>query len=195
MRPRVRDGPGRKVLKALARWVGRLELLLRRAYLRRRGEPRYRLTGTCNGCGKCCEAPSMQVDRVTWHGRMARAVFLWWQWQVNGFELVDADPRYRLFTFKCTHYDPRTKRCDSYESRPLMCRDYPVNLTYDAVPALFPECSHGVVDRKAEGLRQALVDAGVKGEQLDALERKLFLRDPSRPGGNDGRARGDEPAD
>lgn len=167
------------MLKALARWVGGFELWLRRKWLAKRGEPRYRLTGTCNGCGRCCEAPSIQVDRLTWHLRSARLLFLWWQWQVNGFRLTGVDPRLRLFVFSCTHYDPQTKRCDSYESRPLMCRDYPVNLTYDALPSLFDECSHGIVDRKAEGLRQALIDAGVKGPQLEALEKKLYLKDTS----------------
>lgn len=170
----------------MARWVGAAELWLRRRWLERRGEPRYRLTGTCNGCGKCCESPSMVVDRLTWHVRSARAVFLWWQWQVNGFQLKDTDPRHRLFVFHCTHYDPVTKRCDSYDSRPLMCRDYPVNLTYDALPQLFDECSHGVVDRKADALRKALVDAGVTGEALDAAERRLYLKDTSKPGPGQG---------
>lgn len=179
---RVRDGPVRRVLKAVARAVGRLELALRRWGLARRGEPRYRLAGTCNGCGKCCEAPSMQVDRVTWYLRSARAVFVWWQREVNGFLLQDADPRFRLLIFKCTHYDPVTRRCDSYDSRPLMCRDYPVNLTYDAVPTLFDECSHVVVDRKADALRKALADAGLSGEELEAAEKRLYLKDPDRPG-------------
>lgn len=177
----VRDGPVRRLLKAVARGVGQLELWVRRWFLARRGEPRYRLTGTCNGCGQCCVAPSIQVDRLTWHVRSVRALFLWWQRAVNGFELKDADPRHRLFVFRCTHYDPVTRRCDSYESRPLMCRDYPVNLTYDALPSLFDECSHGVVDRKAEALRKALLEAGVRGERLEAIEKKLYLKDTSRP--------------
>jgi Fe-S-cluster containining protein len=178
---RVRDGPGRRLLKAVARGVGRVELSLRRWWLKRRGEPRYRLTGSCNGCGRCCEAPSMQVDRLTWHVRSVQAVFLWWQRVVNGFLLQDTDARFRLFIFRCTHYDAATRRCDSYDSRPLMCRDYPVNLTFDALPSLFDECSHGVVDRKADALRKALVDAGLQGESLEAIERKLYLKDTSRP--------------
>jgi Fe-S-cluster containining protein len=177
MAARVRDGPGRRLLKAIARSAGGLELWLKRLWLRRRGEPRYRLTGSCNGCGKCCEAPSIQVDRLTWRTKSARELFLWWQWIVNGFQLVSVDPRHRLFTFTCTHYDRVTKRCDSYDSRPLMCRDYPVNLTFDALPQLFDECSHGVVDRKADALRQALVDAGVTGRKLEEIEEKLYLKD------------------
>lgn len=174
---RVRDGALRRVVKALARGLAWIDLTVLRALLRRRGEPRYRLTGSCNGCGRCCETPGIPVSRFTWFLPRVRALFVWWQRVVNGFELVDGDPRFRLLLFRCTHYDPVTKRCDSYESRPLMCRDYPVNLTYDAVPSLFSECSHGVVDRKADAMREALKAAGLSGERLQEVERKLFLED------------------
>lgn len=104
-----------------------------------------------------------------------RLLFLLWQRLVNGFELTGADPRFRIFVFKCSHYDPQTKQCDSYASRPLMCRDYPQNLTYEAVPSLFPECSYSVLDKKAEQLSAALRAAGLSGEKLAEVEKKLFL--------------------
>ena len=173
----MRDDPLRVVVKALARALKGFDLAVTRWVLRRRGEPRYRLRGTCVGCGRCCERPSMPVSRLTWFVPSARRLFLWWQRAVNGFVLVEADPRFRVFGFRCTHFDPVTKQCDSYASRPLMCRDYPVNLTFDATPALFPECSYVVQDRNADTLRASLVAAGVKGEQLEALEKSLFLKD------------------
>lgn len=117
----------------------------------------------------------MYAGFFSWRFMTVRALTLWWQRAVNGFEFVQADPRVRAFVFRCTHYDPKTRRCDSYESRPLMCRDYPVNLTFEAVPSLFPECSHGVVDRNGEALRAAMVAAGVDAEKLKAIEEKLFL--------------------
>lgn len=177
MTAHVRDGPVRRVLKAVARGLAWVDLSSTRAVLRRRGEQRYRLVGSCNGCGKCCEQPSMPVSRVTWFVPTVRAVFLWWQRVVNGFEFRAADPRFRVFTFHCTHFDPTTKQCDSYESRPLMCRDYPVNLTFAAVPRLFPECSYEVRDAKADALRAALRSAGLEGEKLAEVEKKLFLGD------------------
>lgn len=169
----VRDGPLRKLVKQVARWVKGFDLRVTRGL----GAPaRYRLLGSCNGCGRCCESPSAQVSRFTWRVPTARALYLWWQRVVNGFELKDQDARFRVFVFHCTHYDSATKRCDSYASRPLMCRDYPVNLTFEAVPALFDECSHVVQDKKADELRAALVKAGVEGDKLRELETKLFLR-------------------
>jgi hypothetical protein len=166
------------VVKRGARLVNDVEVAIRRAWLARRGQPRYRLTGTCNGCGQCCEQPGIQVEKITWHLTSARALFLWWQRVVNGFELVSVEPKYRLFSFRCTHYDPATRQCDSYDSRPYFCRDYPVNLTFDALPEFFPECSHGAVDRKAEQLLAALRDAGVPPEKMEELRKKLYLGDP-----------------
>ncbi|MFO0597525.1 MAG: YkgJ family cysteine cluster protein [Myxococcaceae bacterium] len=172
----MRDGLGLRVVKAIARVVKAIDLGLLRVFQRARGQQRYRLLGSCNGCGKCCEAPSIQVSKATWHLPNSRALFLLWQKMVNGFELTGTDARFRVFTFRCTHYDPVTKRCDSYDSRPLMCRDYPYLQTFEAIPRLFPECSHVVQDKKAEQLRAALVAAGVTGEKLDEAERRLFLK-------------------
>lgn len=176
----MRDGLLRRFVKAIARVLGGADLRFTRWLLARRGEPRYRLTGSCNGCGRCCEAPSIRAGPLTWRLPTVRRLVLWWHRVVNGFELVETDARIRAFVFRCMHYDRVTKRCDSYESRPLVCRDYPANLTFEAVPPLFAECSHGVVDRNAEALREALIAAGVTGEKLDEVEQKLFLKDRPR---------------
>lgn len=119
----------------------------------------------------------MQVSRWTWRLSLLRSLALWWQRAVNGFEPVSSDPRFRTVTFRCTHYDPATRQCDSYGSRPLMCRDYPVNLTHEANPVLFDECSHRIVDVKAEALREALARTALSNEKRAELERKLHLRD------------------
>jgi len=172
----VRDGAIRRLVKGLARPLSALDLLLTRWVHAARGQrARYRLIGSCNGCGRCCESPSEAVNVWTFRLPSLRRLYLWWQRVVNGFELVSRDARFKVFVFKCTHYDPVSKRCDSYESRPLMCRDYPANQTFEAVPALFPECSYVVQDKKAAQLKAALKAAGVEGEKLAEIEKKLFL--------------------
>lgn len=161
-------------MKWLARSSGALDLRVARALA---APPRYRLTGSCNGCGKCCEAPSIQLGRATFRSRFFKAVLVAWHRVVNGFVLVAEERRLRMLTFRCTHYDAATRTCDSYASRPLMCRDYPVNLTHEAVPELFEECGYRIVDRKAAELRKGLQDAGLSPEKLAALEKKLYLRE------------------
>ncbi len=172
----MRDGVALRALKHVVRWAGMVELSWRRLWLKTRGEPRYRLEGSCNGCGRCCERPSLQVGWPVWRLPKLRALVLWWQRRVNGFELVEADPRFKLFVFRCTHYDPKTKLCDSYDSRPLMCRDYPRNLQFEALPQLFTECSHSLVLKKAEAFRAALKNTSLSDEERKALEEKLNLR-------------------
>jgi hypothetical protein len=58
----MRDGPIRRVLKRIALSRYTFDLWFTRLLLRARGEPRYRLTGACNGCGRCCETPVISVS-------------------------------------------------------------------------------------------------------------------------------------
>lgn len=138
----MRDGPIRTAIKAVARGIWRFDLTTTRWIQDRRSPPRFLLQGECNGCGKCCEEPTIQVGRITWYLRSARWAFCAWQRVVNGFELVGADRHARALTFRCTHFDPATRLCDSYDTRPGMCRDYPLALLGQPWPELFAECSH-----------------------------------------------------
>jgi Fe-S-cluster containining protein len=171
----MRDGLSLRALKRVVLFSHRFELWLRRTWLKRSGQPRYKLLNSCNGCGRCCELPSIQLERFAWTVPSLRAAIVWWQRVVNGMALVSSDPRFRLLVFTCSHYDRVTKRCDSYDSRPHFCRDYPLNLTFDPVPQLFDECSHRIVDRNAAALRKALEDAGLPPDKLAAARKRLYL--------------------
>ncbi len=173
----MRDGPLRRAVKWVARLRYTVDLSLTRLLQRAQGEPRYRLTGSCNGCGRCCEQPTIPVSAPVFHVRTLRWLALAWQKWVNGFEYVGQDRRARLFLFRCTHYDPVTKQCDSYESRPGLCRDYPRNLLYAARPEFFPECSFGAVHKDAARFRKALEQAGLPPEKVRELSERLNLKD------------------
>lgn len=171
----MRDNLVRRVLKriALARFV--FDLSIYRGIQKLRARPRFLLGGECRSCGACCEAPALQVGRVTWYMPTVRSAFLWWQRRVNGFELVASDFRQRVFTFRCTHFDPETRRCDSYESRPGMCRDYPRLLLYQEHPELLPGCGHRPVARDAKRFLKVLDDQSMSAEQRERLKKNLFL--------------------
>jgi hypothetical protein len=70
-----------------------------------------------------------------------------------------------------------TKQCDSYDSRPGMCRDYPRNLLYSALPEFLPECGYSAVYKKGEGLRKALEQANLPPEKYQELVQKLRLKE------------------
>jgi hypothetical protein len=89
------------------------------------------------GCGTCCEAPAIRVGRATWYLPTLRRLFLWWHETVNGFALQSTNRTERTFVFACAHFDWDARRCDSYESRPGMCRDYPRALLDQSAPVLF----------------------------------------------------------
>jgi Fe-S-cluster containining protein len=168
----VKDGPALAALKALVRAVWTVELGLRRQFGRRR---RYLLAGACAGCAKCCERPTIRVGLWTWWIPPLRRLFVAWQRRVNGFELVAADRETRSLAFRCSHFDPRTRRCDSYGTRPFLCRDYPRALLDDAWPEFFPGCGYRPVAPNAERLRRALEQSGLPAEKVKELAERMYL--------------------
>jgi Fe-S-cluster containining protein len=169
------DGPLRRLIKLVARVVQRGDLALGRLWLRLYGEPLYRLEGHCSGCGSCCEHPTVQLPRVLFAFRGYRRLLLLWHRWVNGFELERMDRRAHALVFRCDHFDPDSRGCDSYASRPTMCRDYPRPLLYQAAPELFEACTHRVVYRHAARFEQALREQDLPPEKLEELRRRLGL--------------------
>jgi Fe-S-cluster containining protein len=105
-----------------------------------------------------------------------RRAFLWWQRVVNGFELSGRDAEARAFVFRCTHFDRATRSCDSYDSRPGMCRDYPRALLWQPAPEMLPGCGYRGVAPNAERLLAALEARPLTPEQRERLRRGLYLR-------------------
>ena len=171
----MKDGPIRRTVKAAALGVFHLNLWADRARRRALGERPYRLGGACRRCAACCEAPAVRVHALLWLAPLLRRSFLWWQEKVNGFVLVDARRRERTFVFRCTHFDRATRSCDSYASRPGMCRDYPRALLYQASPELLPGCGYRPLARNAAALKRALDARPLSAEQRERLARQLYL--------------------
>lgn len=167
----MRDGPVRRALKRLARLEFEARLRLRR----RLRPPPFVLGGACQRCALCCEAPSLTAPRLVWSWPLLRAAFLAWQEHVNGFVLAGHGPR-RTFVFRCTHFDPATRSCDSYDSRPAVCRDYPRGLLDEPAPTFLPGCGFRAVARNAEALRKALDAAGIDDEKKARAVDQLRLR-------------------
>ncbi len=171
----MRDGALRRTVKALARGAFFLNVWADRGWRQARGERSFLLGGECRRCAACCEAPAIRVHALVLLAPRLRRVFLWWHHEVNGFELVEARSRERTFVFRCTHFDTTTRSCDSYASRPGMCRDYPRALLHQTSPELLPGCGYRPLARNAEALRQALLERPLTDEQRDRLRRQLFL--------------------
>jgi uncharacterized protein len=171
----MRDGAGRRVLKRLALGNFVLGLLLTRGLRRLRGERAFRLAGDCRRCAACCEAPAIQVGAWVWFVPTLRRLFLWWQERVNGFRLTHELLLERVFVFECSHFDRDSRSCDSYDSRPGMCRDYPRLLLYQANPEFLPGCGYRALPPNAALLRDALHKSALSRAQKSKLEKDLGL--------------------
>ena len=171
----MRDGPALRVVKrvALLAWV--VDLQIRRAFARLRGEKPWAIAGQCQRSGQCCEAPTLEAGLITWSFPALRRPFLAWQRRVNGFELARVQSEGRLFVFRCTHYDRDSRSCDSYDSRPGVCRDYPRNLLWQANPRLHSRCGFRALPPNAKGLRSAIDALEITPAQREKLRRGLRL--------------------
>jgi len=122
----VKDDLARRSIKFLARLRYLTDLKITRFILRLKGQPRYRLKGQCNRCGACCETPMIQMYWPLFQLRSARWLMRLWHGKINGFVWIGDDKKSHSLIFRCEHWDPETKQCDSYGSRPGMCRTIPV---------------------------------------------------------------------
>lgn len=168
----MQDNWTRRAVKRIARIRYAVDLEITR---RLRGRRRFRLEGTCNRCGKCCRTPTIQVFPLILYMKHIRRLILAWHRVINGFRLLREDRKSRVLIFRCTHWDPKTGLCDSYESRPGMCRDYPRILLESPQPEFFDTCGYYPVLNNAARMRRALENLGLPEERLSELERDLHL--------------------
>ena len=171
----MKDGAVRRAVKRVALWNFQVNLALHRAIERRRGLDLHQLGGECGRCARCCEAPGIQVGRAVWYLPLLRRLFLAWQEHVNGFVLTGRERNGRAFIFRCTHFDWTTRSCDSYDSRPGMCRDYPRVLLAQPDPEFLPGCGYRAVAANADHFVRALERASVTREQMARLKKDLHL--------------------
>jgi uncharacterized protein len=171
----MRDSTGRRLLKALALCVFYVDVGASRSLARLRHEPTYRLGGRCRRSARCCEQPGIALSRPFWHVPSLRRLFVWWQDRVNGFVLTGEIRSQRVLLFRCTHFDREGRACDSYASRPGICRDYPRALLAQPSPELLPGCGYRPVARDADRLLSALGRQELSDEQLRRLKRDLNL--------------------
>ncbi len=169
----MKDGPVRKAIKRAALGVFNANLRLCRGVST--DSAFYELGGACRRSGMCCEAPAIHVGRVVWYAPFLGWFFAWWQRWVNGFVLEEKRRAEKVLVFRCTHFDRDTRLCDSYESRPGMCRDYPHTLLFQLAPKLFPECGYRVLASNRRELLQALESQSIDEERLDRLKSDLYL--------------------
>jgi Fe-S-cluster containining protein len=169
----MKDGPVQKAVKRAAHGVFSTGLKLSRG--NSSDSVFYELGGECCRSGMCCEAPAIHVGRLVWYAPFLRWLFIWWQRSVNGFVLEEKRRAEKVLVFRCTHFDRHTRLCDSYESRPGMCRDYPRALLYQSAPKLFPQCGYRVLAPNRRELLRALESQSIDDQKMDRLRKDLYL--------------------
>ncbi|MEO8362093.1 MAG: YkgJ family cysteine cluster protein [Vicinamibacteria bacterium] len=167
----MRDNLPRRILKRIALAFFELDL----SFERKKEKAVYDLGGSCQSCARCCEAPAIIVFWPVRRFRSVRAIYLSWQKHVNRFHFVRDDRDTHAFVFRCEHFDRRTRRCDSYETRPGICRDYPRGLMYQPNPEMLDGCGYRPIALGASKMMNALKKQNLSEEQMEKLRKGLFL--------------------
>ena len=173
----MQDGFLRKSIKYLARMRYATDLRLTRMLKSAGRKNLYRLAGHCLKCGKCCEKPSIPIFPLFFYFKSLRWAVITWQRNINGFEFIAENRKDKCLIFRCTHLDPITRHCDSYNSRPGMCRDYPRNQLDSPAPVFFEGCGYRAEPRNAEKLKESLEALDLPPETLQKLKQDLQLED------------------
>lgn len=173
----MKDGPVLAAVKWCARMASTADAAMVRGFRRARGERPHRLGGKCALCAKCCESPAVQVPALLFNMESTRRLLLWWHRRVNGFELVRSVPQHRTLVFRCTHFDPSTRRCDSYATRPFMCRDYPRALLWEPDPPLLDGCGYRAVSPHAARIAAMIDEEDLPPEARRRLKASLHALD------------------
>ncbi|MCJ8329155.1 MAG: YkgJ family cysteine cluster protein [Lentisphaeria bacterium] len=166
----MKDGPIRKTIKAVVRWRHKIDLTISRFF---QGKPEFVLKGECNGCGACCKNPTIQVFPPLFYFKSIRWCMIKWHKHINGFEYIDANRKEKYLIFTCSHLDSETMQCDSYSSRPGICRDYPYKLLYSPTPEFLEECSYYAEYENAESLNEALDELDLPEDKIQEIKEKL----------------------
>lgn len=171
----MRDTLPKRLLKRVALAFFEFDLAFERKWRPGREKALFDLGGSCEKCARCCEAPAISVFWPFRRFRSLRALFLAWEKHVNGFHLVREDKLLQAFVFRCEHFDRKTRRCDSYDTRPGMCRDYPRRLMYQPHPEMLDDCGYRPVALGASRMMGALRKQKLTEEQMAKLKKGLFL--------------------
>ncbi len=171
----MQDGPIKATVKLAARLRYLADLKMTRWIKSFSGEPFFRIEGACNRCGQCCQTPVIPVHPILFYLPIFKRMVIGWHRLVNGFDLIREERRAGLLVFECSHWNRVSRRCDSYNSRPGMCRDYPGNLVYAADPELFDTCGYRIVLKNAARMARALEEAGLAPETLQELKANLHI--------------------
>lgn len=171
----MKDGIFRKIIKRIVLVISSIDLGISRFWRKMQGEKPYKLGGNCALCAQCCESPMIQTSSLFFRLPSLKALFLLWHRHINGFELIREIPLQRIFVFNCTHFNPETRRCDSYSSRPLMCRDYPRTLLWEAEPPFLPKCGYKAISPNADKISELLKKENIDPEKMEEVKKKMHL--------------------
>ena len=106
---------------------------------------RWKLTGRCNKCGKCCKEIHIKIEPRLLNSKFTQEVVIRWVSWLFRFYLQRIDHERNYLVFGCKNLRP-DGTCGDYKWRPNVCRNYPLVDFFDE-PALFDTCGYKAIKK------------------------------------------------
>jgi len=107
--------------------------------------------------GKCCTFFRIEMPDLTDDTRR--------YFELHGIKVID--PNILHFDIPCKQFDPETKTCKIYETRPELCKQYPRE--WDPIP---DKCIYQNKKKVQKGLVSKLLKKIFKGDNMAKKEEK-----------------------
>jgi hypothetical protein len=130
--------------------------------------------GECNLCGKCCETPSLVINKGIFSFAPLFYIFLVWHRYINKLQFTTLHKEENQVEFLCLHFDPVTKKCKEYAIRPVFCRTYPRIETWYSQPIFMDGCGYYAVHRDMVKLTDHLTEE--EQAQIAAFQKKTEVK-------------------
>lgn len=123
------------------------------------------LTGQCRQCGACCRRLQLQPGKKWLSSKRDFKSLVKRHPEFDRFEISGRDPQ-RLLIFNCTKLGS-DNRCQDYENRPQLCRDFPNKAIFFCGGALPEGCGYTLSE-------------GIPFSTLLDEKKQQYLRDSTR---------------
>lgn len=108
-----------------------LSKILRKYYIR---------TGKCKACGRCCQQIYVRHAKNVISDEKEFEYLKTLHYFYNYLKIVGKDETGLIF--ECTKLDKNTGKCTAYKSRPLLCRQYPLEEIFMMGGGISDDCGY-----------------------------------------------------
>ncbi len=122
------------------KFLDNLFIKIQKFYLSKILKKHYIRTGACKGCGKCCQQIYVRHAKNIINNEEEFEYLKTLHYFYNYLVVVGKDET--GLVFECSKLDKTTGKCTAYNTRPLLCRQYPLEEIFMMGGGISEDCGY-----------------------------------------------------